>query len=87
MRLIDRNALEWTRYFLRLEEQDIAWRVQWMDRWPFLYHCGRKMWVPLMGSRFGVSYTLTLVQRQFLMAQFVPYTEGFYELDIEVPGP
>ncbi|MFQ6637310.1 hypothetical protein Gotur_014241 [Gossypium turneri] len=48
--------------------------------------CGNQDWVPLLGLWGGVGYAPLMVQRQFVLRQFVPVTDGWAQLEFAFKG-
>ncbi|GKV49948.1 hypothetical protein SLEP1_g56669 [Rubroshorea leprosula] len=91
-----RNQLEkkmadqWHQQFLNLRSEDIVWCVTWLKSTDYFYPPRGHNWIPLLGVRGAISYSSTLLMRQFrdrqskpLLASITSY--GFdYSLDTQV---
>ncbi|MFQ6637316.1 hypothetical protein Gotur_014241, partial [Gossypium turneri] len=72
--------------FQNLRAGDITWRTPWIRPSILLYKCGNQDWVPLLGLWGGVGYAPLMVQRQFVLRQFVPVTDGWAQLEFAFKG-
>ena len=62
----------WIAFLQNISDKQIVWFVPWLPHVPFLYCCGDKLWVPLLGLWGAISYAPLMVARQFAGNQFIP---------------
>ncbi|GKV39924.1 hypothetical protein SLEP1_g47618 [Rubroshorea leprosula] len=83
-------ANQWHQQFLNLKSKDIVWCATWLKSTNYFYPPRGHNWIPLLGVRGAISYSSTLVMRQFCDRQSKPLLDGIssygfdYSLDTQV---
>ncbi|KAL4326179.1 hypothetical protein GQ457_11G024710 [Hibiscus cannabinus] len=77
---------QWITNFKDLQDNNIIWKVPWLNLNHFIYRCGEHDWVPLPGVRGRIGYYPLLVSRQFGSMQFIPITSGLSTSNVDYGG-
>ena len=70
----DLDEKAWVRKYQALPQSNFRWRAPWVSGSSYLMGCSDKAWVPLIGLTGYISYSPSLVARQFGGVQYVPRT-------------
>ena len=66
----------WVEKYRALPKSNFRWKAPWVNNSAYLMSCGNKAWVLLIGLTGYVSYSPSLVTKQFGGTQYVPRTKG-----------
>jgi len=75
----DLDEKAWVKKYQALPQSNFRWNVPWVSGSSYLMSCGDKAWVLLIGLTGYISYSPSLVVRQFRGVQYVPRTWGLTE--------
>jgi len=75
----DLDEKAWVRKYQALPQSNFRWRALWVSGSSYLMGCSDKAWVPLIGLTGYISYSPSLVARQFGGVQYVPRTRELAE--------
>jgi hypothetical protein len=70
----DLDEKAWVEKYRELPQTNFRWKAPWVSGSSYLMSCGDKAWVPLIGLTGYISYSPSLVARQFGGVQHVPRT-------------
>ena len=69
----------WVEKYRELSQTNFRWKAPWVSGSSYLMSCGDKAWVPLICLTGYISYSPSLVVRQFGGIQHVPRTRAVAE--------
>ena len=75
----DLDEKAWVEKYQTLPKSKFRWKAPWVDNSAYLMGCDNKAWVPLIGVTGYISYSRSLVARQFGETQYVPRTKRLIE--------
>ncbi|KAL4369298.1 hypothetical protein GQ457_05G016220 [Hibiscus cannabinus] len=77
---------QWIASFKDLQDDNVRWKISWLNLTHFIYRCDEHDWVPLAGVRGAIGYCPLLVSRQFGSMQFIPVTGGLNSSNLDYEG-
>ena len=78
---------EWIKRFLKMSKEDVMWRAHWYARTNVIFQTGGKYRVGLLGPWSGITYSPTMVARQFGTRQGIPITKWVNDFDFRYSEP